>query len=395
MAQIRSRVSPRFRGLVRCDRVASDMVEAQNYLVKALFIEICMRNRMLKVVVSPNRLTSPFLFECVIVVANACSMDGVPVKGASPEITESSAVAASKKRLPPLNTIAAFEASARHMSFTRAGDELHLSQGAVSRQIQLLETRMGVALFNRRHKEIQLTKAGTIFQQAIAESLQSIRRAVAVIETLDEQSVTISASVGMSSFWLMPAILAFTNEHPDINIRVLASDQLIDPSREPIDLTIRYGDVRFPGMKAVKLFDEEIFPVCSEAYQQSHSIRTPDDLAQQTLIEYDEGISAFASWDQWFKLAKIDHLLLHPCLTLTSYDLVYKATCAGRGVGLAWSFVIPEEARNTLLVRPLDISVRTGLAEYIVFSEETPLTPSAQIVLDWLIERAKTSNWTL
>jgi DNA-binding transcriptional LysR family regulator len=300
-----------------------------------------------------------------------------------------------RKRLPPLNTIAAFEASARHLSFTRAAEELHLSQGAVSRQIQVLEERMGVPLFSRRHKEIQLTREGVIFQNAITESLGSIRRAVAMIEKLDDQVVTIAASVAMSSFWLMPAILAFSDQHPDINIRVHASDRTIGPSSEPIDLSIRYGNPCFPGMKSVKLFDEEIFPVCSRAYQQSHQISGPDDLIKQNLIEYDDGISAFSSWANWLKVAKIEHPSLHPSMSLSSYDLVYRAICAGKGVGLTWSYGVGEEVRDTLLVRPIDVSVKTGLAEHIVYSEDTQLSPAASVVLDWLLEHARASIWTV
>ncbi len=304
-------------------------------------------------------------------------------------------MATSRRRLPPLNTVAAFEASARHLSFTRAAEELHLSQGAISRQIQVLEERLGVPLFSRRHKEIQLTKAGGIFQNAIAESLNSIRRAVSTIEMLDVQTVTIAASVGMSSFWLMPAMLAFSDQHPDINIRVHASDHLIDPTREPVDLMIKYGDARFPGMTSVKLFDEEVFPICSIGYREAHEISCPEDLIRQTLIEYDDGLSAFGSWENWLKLAKVGYSVIHPSMNLSNYDLVYRAICAGKGVGLTWSYVIAEEVRDTLLVRPLDISVKTGLAEHIAFSEDTPLSPSATIVLEWLIEHARASAWTI
>lgn len=303
-------------------------------------------------------------------------------------------MASSNKRLPPLNTIAAFEASARHMSFTRAAKELCLSQGAISRQIQILEQRLGVPLFVRRHKEIQLTRPGVIFQQAITESLGTIRRAVAIIETLDDRSVSISASVAMSSFWLMPAILTFTDEHPDIKIRVVASDELIDPSREHIDLTIRYGDVQIAGMETHKLFDEEIFPVCSPAYRDAHPVSCPEDLTRQTLIEYDDGISSFTSWDNWLKLARIRHPVLHPFLRLSNYDLVYRAMCGGKGIGLSPAYSIPAEARDTLLVRALDMSIKTGLAEHIVYPDSASLSPSASFVLDWLLDHARCSIWS-
>jgi len=303
-------------------------------------------------------------------------------------------LATQRKRLPPLNTIAAFEASARLMSFTRAAEELHLSQGAVSRQIQVLEERMGVALFNRRHKEIQLTRAGLIFQQAIAQSLNSIRRAVTVIEALDTSTVTIAASNAMASFWLMPAIIDFRTQHPDIDIRVLASNIPVDPWKDPVDLAIRYGDGQWPNVTKVKLFDEEIFPVCSPKYLENHRIDSIQDLPKTELIELEADISAFNSWNTWFEMAGMQPGQLHKSLTLSNYDLVYRAACSGKGVALAWSYGIPHESRETLLVKPLGNSVKTGLSEYIIHTENEELSVPARIFLDWLIDFGGRSIWT-
>ncbi|MGF6933615.1 LysR family glycine cleavage system transcriptional activator [Paraburkholderia sp. UCT70] len=297
------------------------------------------------------------------------------------------------KRLPPLNTIAAFEASARLASFTRAAQELHLSQGAVSRQIQMLEARLGVPLFERRHKEIRLTKAGAIFQQAITASLVSIRRAVSMIEELETHSVTISASVAMSSFWLMPAIIAFRDAWPDINIRVIASAQPMDPRREPVDLAIRYGDGNWPGLRKYKLFDEEIVPICSPGYLAEHPVGAVKDLAKQALVELDADISVCSTWDRWFSLAGIAYTPRQPALLVSSYDLVYRAVCSGKGVGLAWCYSIPPEARESLVVRPVDTRVRTGLCEYLVTSGAEELSAAAQTVLTWLLEYAGNSVW--
>ncbi|WP_074295422.1 LysR substrate-binding domain-containing protein [Paraburkholderia phenazinium] len=303
-------------------------------------------------------------------------------------------MATQRKRLPPLNTIAAFEASARLMSFTRAAEELHLSQGAVSRQIQVLEERMGVPLFNRRHKEIQLTRAGLIFQQAIAQSLNSIRRAVTMIETLDTSTVTIAASNAMASFWLMPAIIDFRSQYPDIDIRVLASNSPVDPWQEPVDLAIRYGDGHWPNLTKVKLFEEEIFPVCAASYQREHNIESIQDLLKCELIELDSGISEFNSWDVWFERTGFQPGVLHKNITVSNYDLVYRAACSGKGVALAWAYGIPHDARETLLVRPLDISIKTGLFEYIIYAENEELSAPARTFLEWLIDFAKRSLWT-
>lgn len=298
-----------------------------------------------------------------------------------------------RKRLPPLNTISAFEASARLMSFTKAAEELHLSQGAVSRQIQVLEERMGVPLFNRRHKEIQLTRAGLIFQQAIAQSLNTIRRAVTMIETLETSTVTIAASNAMANFWLMPAIFEFRSQQPNIDIRVLASNTPVDPWQEPIDLAIRYGDGHWPNLTKVKLFEEEIFPVCAPGYQQAHSIETLEDLLECELIEYDSDTAESNSWDTWFENAGLHVGAVRKNLTLSNYDLVYRAAYSGKGVALAWAYGVPQEDRESLLVRPLDISVKTGMCEYIIYADNEELSSPAKVFLEWLIDFGKRSLW--
>ncbi|WP_421028866.1 LysR substrate-binding domain-containing protein [Paraburkholderia sp. A1RO-5L] len=298
-----------------------------------------------------------------------------------------------RKRLPPLNTISAFEASARLMSFTKAAEELHLSQGAVSRQIQVLEDRMGVPLFTRRHKEIQLTRAGLIFQQAIAQSLNSIRRAVTMIEALDTSTVTIAATNAMANFWLMPAIFEFRSQHPNIDIRVLASNSPIDPWHEPIDLAIRYGDGHWPNLTKVKLFEEEIFPVCAPSYQRNHGIKTVQDLIECELIEYDSDSAESNSWDTWLESAGFQPGAVRKSLTLSHYDLVYRAACSGKGVALAWAYGVPQEDRGALLVRPLDVSVKTGLSEYIIYADNEELSAPAKVFLDWLIDFANQSVW--
>ncbi|MFB9123761.1 LysR substrate-binding domain-containing protein [Paraburkholderia dipogonis] len=291
-----------------------------------------------------------------------------------------------------MNTISAFEASARLLSFTKAAEELHLSQGAVSRQIQVLEERMGVPLFNRRHKEIQLTRAGLIFQQAIAQSLNTIRRAVTMIEALDTSSVTIAASNAMANFWLMPAIFEFRSQHPTIDIRVLASNTPVDPWQEPVDLAIRYGDGHWPNLMKVRLFEEEIFPVCAPSYAQRHEIKSLQDLVSCELIEYDSDTAESNSWDTWLEKSGVKPSAVRKNLTLSNYDLVYRAACSGKGIALAWAYGVPQEDRENLLVRPLDVSVKTGLSEYIIYAEE--LSRPAQTFLEWLIDFGKRSIWT-
>jgi len=298
------------------------------------------------------------------------------------------------KRLPPLNAMKAFEAAARCLSFTRAAEELHLSQSAVSRQIQGLEQQLGAVLFERRHKEIELTRAGVIFYESVTACLASIRQSVQDIRNLSSSTVTIAATTGMAGFWLVPAILKFRQQRPDIHIQVLATDDAVDPRRELIDFSIRYGNGDFPGFTAIKLFDEEIFPVCSKAYLEKRGIRRISDLSREVLIDFKPATSPWGTWADWLSRACIGRPTLNIGLQLSTYELVFRAMCSGAGLALCWAYTIPEEMREIQLVRPMDVTVTTGLAEYIVYPSGKRKGSAAAAVLEWLCAQAKTSPWS-
>lgn len=278
------------------------------------------------------------------------------------------------------------------MSFTRAAEELNLSQGAVSRQIQILEERIGVPLFFRRHREISLTRAGLVFQQAISQSLISIRRAIAVIENLESASVTVAASVAMSSFWLMPALIRFRERHPQIDIRILASDQPLDPRREAIDLAILYGDGNWPGVVSHKLFEEEVFPVCSPSYLKDRKIESASDLVNEVLIDVEAGVSICSTWNDWFNLAGVQTHSHQSSIRVSNFDLAYRAACASKGIALTCAYGCAEMIEDGRLVRLLDVSVRTRLSEYIVAAGNNELSGAARAVREMLIEYASDTN---
>lgn len=295
-------------------------------------------------------------------------------------------------RLPSLNTIAAFEASARHLSFTRAAEELHLSQAAVSRQIQSLEARLGAPLFTRRHKEISLTSAGLEFQAAITEGLLALRNAIATVQSRSDSSVTITASLAMSSYWLMPAILEFQTAHPGIPIRVLASDSPIEHATASGELAIRYGHGAWEEVRgdvcASKLFDEVILPVCSPAFLAGRAFDRASDLASQPLIELDSALTSHSSWKHWFQARGIAQEPLHIALQLTNHDLVHRAVSAGKGIALGWSYGTLRDLREGTLVRPVSDTISTGNAEYLVHCGDAPLGACAELVKAWLLDHA-------
>lgn len=300
----------------------------------------------------------------------------------------------SGRRIPPLNTVVAFEAAVRAMSFTAAAKELHLSQGAVSRQIQRLEERLGTPLFERRNKKIVLTRAGEIFYAAIGESLAAVRRAVYEIERLNTTRVSLSASMAMASFWVMPALLLLRERQPSISeVSLLAEDRAADPLRDDVDLAILYGDGNWPGLTAHRLFDEKVFPVCSKAYLERHPIRTPADLADATLIDVMRTSSVCGTWSRWLERAGITRAeRTPPALTVSSFELAYRAAEAGQGVALTWNYGCDEVFQRFGLVRPVSDYVETGLGEYLVLDSAKPQSDTLRTVLDTLLEYARTDG---
>ncbi|MCE4058723.1 LysR substrate-binding domain-containing protein [Pandoraea sputorum] len=287
-------------------------------------------------------------------------------------------------RLPSLNMIAAFEASARHLSFTRASEELHLSQAAISRQVQSLETRLGVDLFVRRHKEISLTKAGVLFQEAIAEGLAGIRNAISHIQGLNDTSVTVSASLAMASFWLMPAILEFREEHPDILIRVLASEEASTSVPTGADLAIRYGSGTQRTQQSFKLFDEIVFPICTPSFLRGRDVLELEDLADEPLVELDSRLTAYGRWGPWLQAAGLETLPAHFAFHMTTSDLVFRAVYAGKGIGLGWSYGSLRDIKDGTLVKPMRMYLRTGFAEYIVTPANEVPRESTSLFIEWL-----------
>ena len=172
-----------------------------------------------------------------------------------------------RSRLPPLNALVAFEASARHLSFTRAGQELGVSREAVSRQIRNLEDHLGVALFRRRHRALDLTPAGEELEAVVRQSLDKIAHTASALQRRRRPSrLTVTATIAIATFWLTPRLPRFRAAHPGAELRVVVSDAPVDMAAEGIDVGLRYGDGKWRGLKTRHLFDVESFPVCAPGY---------------------------------------------------------------------------------------------------------------------------------
>lgn len=302
----------------------------------------------------------------------------------------------SRKRLPPLQNLEAFEAAARHLSFTKAAQEINLSQSAVSRQIKHLEDGLGVQLFTRTHKHLELTKAGRTLLGGIERSLAELRRTVETIENDKSPTVTISASMAIASFWLLPGIAEFKDRHPEIRVRVIAGDgeDYGALQNNETDFTLLYDHGQRGGYVSIGLFEEVIFPACTPAYLKGRTLGGIDDLAREKLIDFEvKHLRTVKGWPDWFSRAGCETRGINYSLSVSNYDLACRAAFAGQGVVLMWAYVAPiADFTNGTLVRPVGEVVNTGHVEYLVYGKALETSPAHMVFRDWLLDYAGRTN---
>ncbi|MGH6638200.1 MAG: LysR family transcriptional regulator [Polaromonas sp.] len=283
-----------------------------------------------------------------------------------------------------MNSISAFEAAARLRSFTKAAGELNLTQGAVSKQIQQLELRLGTILFYRSQKEITLTPSGIILQRAVSEGLRAIRNAVAEIDELHDPCITIAASTGIASYTVLPLVSRFRQSFRDVSIRVIASDENRVTPKQDEDFAILYGNGRWPKVVSHRLADEHIFAVCSQRYATENNISGLQDLGRCDLISLESNDPRTMSIRQWLAEVGCNELpaagrIIH----VSNYDLAIRAAILSQGIALTWAEAPPEALSDGRLVRISDAVVTTGLGEYLAYSESKSLSKEASLFWNW------------
>jgi DNA-binding transcriptional LysR family regulator len=295
-----------------------------------------------------------------------------------------------RARLPPLNSLVAFEASARHLSFTRAAEELLVSREAVSRQIRILEGHLGVKLFERLYRALELTEAGEAFHATVQQSLESISRAAGALQHPGQSDkVTITATIAIASYWLTPRLPRFRAAHPDAEIRVVVSDVPVDMAAEGIDVGLRYGDGRWPGTEAIHLFDVTSFPVCAPAYAEGgQPIAVPTDLLTRTLLNLDGAPHALEDWSWWLEESGVRKPASLHILGFNSYANVIQAALDGQGMALGFSGIVDDFLASGALVRPMKAALVTGWGVYLVVPTNASLSPDAKDFYDWVLAEA-------
>jgi putative choline sulfate-utilization transcription factor len=290
--------------------------------------------------------------------------------------------------MPPLSLFQTFQVVARRSSFTHAADELCLTQSAVSRQIKTLEDHLGLLLFRRRHRAIDLTPEGQRLFEAVTRGLADITGCVDALQTAAQTpQITVSASVAFSYFWLMPRLEGFSALHPDIDLRVLATDQAVNLHQDGVDVAILYGRGQWEGAHTQRLFGERVYPVCSPAYLRDHpELRTPSDMLDQTLLHLDGGgnIWGGVDWRVWLATQGVTGQPVRRGVRLNSYPMILQAAEAGRGVALGWSYITDPMLETGRLVCPVEKVLETRESYYVGALESAAGTPAVAKFLQWI-----------
>ncbi len=292
-----------------------------------------------------------------------------------------------RKSLPPLHALVAFEAAARLSSFSAAAQELNISQAAVSQQIRNLEESLNLSLFDRAHKTVQLTPAGREYQHTVAMALEHLAAATRDLRASRGRArLTVAADQSMAWLWLMPRLGRFQDGNPAVSVRVVASDLEADCFAGDVDVALVHGEGKWPGLRAMRLFGDEIYPVCSAEYlKASPPLAAPVDLVRHTLLHLEDDHWNWLNWRMWLTGNGVDQPAGEGGLTINNYALLIEAAKMGQGVALGWSGLVDHELDRGALVRPLRDSIRTRFGYYAVWPEHQAQSPQARAFIDWIL----------
>jgi LysR family glycine cleavage system transcriptional activator len=297
-----------------------------------------------------------------------------------------------QQQLVHLKALRAFEAAARHLSFVAAAEELNVTPPAISQLIRTLEEYLEVQLFVRSKVGVALTPQARDAYPDIRDGLLQLAAGLGRLRgSGQERLVTLTVPPSFAAKWLLPRIDAFRSQHPDFDIRLDTSDRLVDFAAEGIDLGVRYGLGGYPSLQADKLFDEEVFAVCSPALLGQESQRAGANwLARMTLIhdttsDFDPTFPTWRTWLLAHGMPAVDHTR---GLRMNSSLLAIQAAIDGQGVTLARSIIVEDDVKAGRLVRPFDSVDATRCAYYVVYPKQTDNATKVKVLRDWLLEQA-------
>ncbi|CDY75026.1 Transcriptional regulator, LysR family [Caballeronia glathei] len=292
-------------------------------------------------------------------------------------------------RLPPMQALSMFESAARLASFTAAARELGSTQPAVSQRVVQLEEALGAPLFERGHRGVTLTEDGMRLFDAVRSALDTIRLATAEIRARHTpRTLTLSTDFGFATYWLMPRLSQFKALMPDVDVRIITSQTVFDPSHDHADIAIAFGDASgdWGPRETLKLFAEEVTPVCSPSFAAAHAgLGSTADLASLPLLHLEPTTpERWLSWDGWFAAHGLAPPPAHRGITFNSYAFVAHAAVMGQGVALGWAPLVDELIATGQLVRLFDAPVVTERG-YVLVTPRTP-SPAVRAFVQWLLD---------
>ena len=303
------------------------------------------------------------------------------------------------RQLPPLNALRAFEAAARHLSFTKAAEELHVTQAAISHQVKALEQSLGLPLFRRFNRRLVLTEAGQAYHPTLRDAFDQMAAATHRLQTDDETGqLKVSTLQSFGAKWLLPRLPRFRERHPSIDVMVSTSNHMVDFAREEFDLAIRFGMGVYPDLQCDFLTDDEAFPVCSPRLLKGRNpLRKPEDLENHTLlhdsVSHDEESPQWQGWLRAAGLTGIDH---NRGPGYSDSAMVLQAAVAAQGVAIGRRVLAIEDMMAGHLVQPFGPAMATRFSYYVVSPKAIADRFKVRVFRDWLQEEVERDrlNWS-
>ncbi|HVR62847.1 MAG TPA: transcriptional regulator GcvA [Polyangia bacterium] len=287
--------------------------------------------------------------------------------------------------LPPLNALRTFAVAARQRSFTRAAQELHVTQTAVSHQIRLLEEHLGVSLFLRLPRRLELTAEGEAYARELSPAFDRVADATAALKTRPRREIlAVTTMPSLATCWLTPRLGDFIARHPRIDVRLISTERFIDFAREPMDVGIRFGYGRYAGLRSERLMEDELFPVCSPTLLRGPARRRALDLRRHPLLHDD----STDNWRRWLRAARIGNVDPEQGHIFSDASLTLQAAAAGLGVAMGRRVLVEGELAAGRLVRPFALSVPCDPAYYLVTLDQTAALPRVRAFRAWVVSNA-------
>ncbi|CAN7427367.1 MAG: transcriptional regulator GcvA [Agrobacterium sp.] len=292
--------------------------------------------------------------------------------------------------LPSLKGLQAFEAAARYRSVTLASNELNVTPGAVSLQIRELETRLGVQLFFRKPRSIQLTREGERYYGALRTAFRMMREATAELTARSEITVlTLSCTPTFAVQWLMPRLPGFQQQHPHVDVRISVTNRLVDFSRDDVDLAVRHGFGRYEGLESIRFIDDSTLPVCSPQFLEKYgSLQEASDLKSVPLL-HDENRN---EWRRWLEAAGASDVDASGGTVFIDSNGALDAAKAGHGIALTRRSLVSRELAEGALIAPFGKDMASTLAYFLVYPRRMLDNPDLVTLIEWMLSQARSAE---